>query len=246
MEPQVIRPQQSSSEPPRDQEVSVSVDHTTVPPQPVTQSTAPTPNPAPAPTPTPLPQQPPQTSETPTTSTQASTTPWQFANDDFDGQDYDAMEPQDTTISWSASEFIAYHKSFVWYLQIFVVLVVVAAVLFFLTRDVISTVSVVLIGILFIVFAGRKPRVLNYGIDESGIHIGEKLYPFASLRSFAVVDEGQLHSITLLPLQRFMPAVSMYFEPQDEAKIVETLGAYLPKEDRKQDMVDRFMHKIRF
>jgi hypothetical protein len=47
-------------------------------------------------------------------------------------------------------------------------------------------------------------------------------------------------------MQRFMPAISMYFEPQEEAKIVDALSSYIPREDRKQDAIDRMMHRIRF
>ena len=103
-----------------------------------------------------------------------------------------------------------------------------------------------LIGILFLAFASRKPRTLNYQITKDGIQIGEKLYAFNTLKSFAVIDEGSLHSVMLIPVQRFLPSISIYFDPQEEQKIVEAIGSYLPHEDRKQDAIDRFMHKIRF
>lgn len=122
----------------------------------------------------------------------------------------------------------------------------IVAVIFLLTRDPISSLATFIIGLLLIVFASRKPRVLNYEISDQGIQIGQKLYPFATLKSFAVIDEGAIHSIDLLPLQRFMPAVSMYYEPADEATIVQTLGSFLPKEERSQPLIDQLMHKIRF
>lgn len=149
-------------------------------------------------------------------------------------------------ISWTASEFIAYQKSAGWYISIFIGLIGLMAVIYLLTRDLISSGATLIIGLLFIVYASRKPRVLNYAISDDGIQIGEKLYAFATLRSFAVIDEGTMHSIDLLPLQRFMPAVSMYFDPQDEEVIVQTLGSFLPKEERKQPMIDKLMHRIRF
>jgi hypothetical protein len=43
-----------------------------------------------------------------------------------------------------------------------------------------------------------------------------------------------------------MPPISVYFEPQEEATIVELLGRYLPQEDKNQDIIDKLMHKIRF
>ena len=171
---------------------------------------------------------------------------WQFAPGEQQQQPTAPVAPASSGVSWSASEFIAYHKSSGWYLQVLLIVAALAAVAFFITHDFISTGSIAIVGVMFIVFAGRKPRVLNYAIDQAGVHVGEKLYAFSMLRSFAVIDEGTLRSISVLPAKRFMPALSMYFEPQDEQKIIEVLGSFLPKEDRKQDAVDRFMHKIRF
>jgi hypothetical protein len=119
-------------------------------------------------------------------------------------------------------------------------------VIFVISQDYISSGSIIIIGILFLAYASRKPRVLTYSVDTDGVHIGEKLYPYSSIKSFAVIDEGSLRSISLIPMQRFMPAISMYFEPQEEAKIVEALSGYVPREERKQDAIDRMMHRIRF
>lgn len=152
----------------------------------------------------------------------------------------------DALVQWSASEFVDYQKNAGWYVAFLFGILVLGAIVFAVTRDFISTGSIILVGILFMTFAARKPRVLTYSIDESGIRIGDKLYGFDSLRSFAVIDEGKFHSISLLPLKRFMPPVSMYFEPQDESRIASALGSFLPKEDRNQDFVDRLMHRIRF
>lgn len=158
----------------------------------------------------------------------------------------ESQEEIDGALSWSASEFVAYQKSGGWYVSLFIAVLALAALIFLVTRDLISTVTTIIIGILFMIFAARKPRVLTYAISDDGVQIGDKLYPFASMRSFAVIDEGSLRSISLLPMQRFMPAISMYYEPQNEAKIVDALGGVLPQEERKQEIIDKFMHKIRF
>lgn len=149
-------------------------------------------------------------------------------------------------ISWTASEFIAYQKGVGWYLAAFFVILVVATITYLLSSDYISVGAIVLIGFLFIGLASRKPRVLTYEISSQGIKIGNKLYPYGTLKSFAVIEEESMRSIDILPLQRFMPAVSMYYEPQDENAIVEALGAYLPQEERKQPYIDKLMHRIRF
>ncbi len=174
---------------------------------------------------------------------------WQFVPNEGQQQaqpEQQKAQAQSAQVSWSASEFVAYQKTAGWYLLMITAVAALAALILVLTQDLISTVSIVLIGILFIAFASRKPRTLNYQINNDGVVVGEKLYAFNTLKSFAVIDEGSLNSIMLLPTQRFLPSVSIYFDPQEEQKIVETLGSYLPHENRKQDAIDRLMHRIRF
>jgi hypothetical protein len=49
-----------------------------------------------------------------------------------------------------------------------------------------------------------------------------------------------------MPLKRFMPILTIYFEQKDESKIVAVLGQFLPVESHQLDAVDRLMHKLRF
>lgn len=157
------------------------------------------------------------------------------------------VAPQSSeSVQWSASEFIAYQKSAGWYLLILLGVAGLAGVVFLATQDFLSSGAIVVAGILFLIFAARKPRVLNYSVNNSGINIGDKHYTFKDFRSFSIIEETHVRSIMLTPLKRFMPAISMYFEPSDEQKITEALSAYLPYEDRKQDAVDKVMQRLRF
>jgi hypothetical protein len=176
---------------------------------------------------------------------------WEFKNEQTPTPSPE-QQPQTPTINqvnsvdWSASEYVEHEKGNMWFVQFGLASVGIIGIIFFVTRDYISIVvlSVLAVGIGY--FAGRKPETLNYKLDSQGIHIGAKLYPISMFKSFAIVEEGAISSIALLPLKRFMPAISVYFAPDDEKKIVDALGAMLPQEERQQDRVDKLMHKIRF
>lgn len=150
------------------------------------------------------------------------------------------------TVAWTASEYVSHEKGSIWYFQFAGVALLIIGGVGLLTRDLISVIIMVVMAIGVMVFAARKPDTLNYQIDSQGIHIGKKLYPITMFKSFAIVQEGAVKSIMLLPLKRFMPAISVYFAPEDEKKIEDSLGSMLPQEQRTQDRVDRLMHKIRF
>jgi hypothetical protein len=157
--------------------------------------------------------------------------------------------PLDTsdTIAWTASEYIAHQKSSGWYGMLAVATAVFAGLVYWLTSgDFISVGVVVFAAVVFGVYAGKQPKEQEYSISPSGIGIGSKMYAYAQLKTFSITDEGAFSSITFWPLKRFMPVVTIYYDPKDEEAIVTTLSNYLPLDVEKRDVVDNFMRKIRF
>jgi hypothetical protein len=104
----------------------------------------------------------------------------------------------------------------------------------------------VLLAVIFGVGAARRPKVLEYGLDESGISVGNKHTPYEEFRSFTVVNEGPIESIILLPTKRWSPPLSVYFAPSDADRIVDTLSAFVPFENHDPGYIDRFLHHIHF
>lgn len=150
------------------------------------------------------------------------------------------------SISWTASEFVQNEKSATWYIYLALGTIVLGAAIYFLTKEIFSVVVIAIVAIAFGVFAALKPRVLQYTVNPSGIQIASRHFNFEDFRSFAIIEEGVLPSIQLLPHKRFAVAVSMFFEPQDGDKIVEILGTYLPFEHRDRDLMDKLAAKIHF
>jgi len=176
---------------------------------------------------------------------------WQFVAESAAEPQTSSAMPNTATrrndsISWTSSEFIANDKSAGWYGLLGLAALIVAAGIFLLTHDLISAIVVIVAAILLGVFAGHKPRDLEYVLDDKGITIGQKFYGYESFKSFAVADEGSNSSIVLMPLKRFMPQLTIYYEQKDEDNIVDILADRLPMEEHRTDMVDRFIHRIRF
>lgn len=157
-----------------------------------------------------------------------------------------AHMPHEQGVAWSASEFIAHQKSFGWYALLVVVAAAVAALVYLLTKDKISTGAVIFVAMILGITAARKPRTLRYELTDVGIGIGSKFYDYGQFRSFAIVDEGAFSSLVFMPLRRFMPLITVYYEPQDEDKIVGMLAERLPMEEHQLDLMERLMRRIRF
>lgn len=149
-------------------------------------------------------------------------------------------------ITWTASEAVSQDKTAGWFLLLGVATLVIAAVVYLLTHDKLTAVVVVVVAIVFGFFAARRPRTLTYALGKQGIQIDAKLYPYESFKSFSLLEEGALVCILLMPMRRFMPPLTVYYLPQDEEKVLGMLSDYLPFEDRKRDLIDQAMRKIRF
>lgn len=148
-------------------------------------------------------------------------------------------------VAWTASEYQDNPKSAGWFALLAIASILSAAVFYILTEDLIPTLVIAIVGIMVGVFAARKPRVLQYALDRSGVHIGEKLYAYETFKSFSVGTDQAMSYIQLMPLRRFMPPIIIHYDPADEDKIADTLSSYLPFEEHKRDMADRIARRIR-
>ncbi|MGF7229104.1 MAG: hypothetical protein ACQR33_03915 [Candidatus Saccharibacteria bacterium] len=171
-----------------------------------------------------------------------------FAPDPTD-QDYGFVpsdeSPEVADVTWTASEFIAHEKSPLWYFSLMGITIVVVAVVYFVLHDFVAIAALIFVAILFGFLAAHKPRVLSYHITPAGLTIDRKTYAFSDFKSYGVINEGAFSSITFIPLKRFMPTLSIYYPPEQEAAIVNALSNYLPFAPATHDLIDRLMHRIR-
>lgn len=156
------------------------------------------------------------------------------------------IPPAPSDVEWTASEFIAHAKSANWYLGLTVVTVIVAVVVYLITRDTISTGVIIACGLLLGVYANHQPKQIHYQMSQTSLTIGSKQFSYNEFKTFTVQPEGAFASIVLIPHKRFMPQTTIYYAPDDEDKIIGLLSEHVPYEQRKPDGIDRLMQRIRF
>ncbi len=149
-------------------------------------------------------------------------------------------------IQWQASEYIEHQRGAGWYAALLLLTIVIGAVIWLVTKDVFAVVITALAGLALAVFSLRKPQQVTYGLGADGLSVGEKNFTYNQFQSFSIIREGGLSSINLVPVKRFMPVVSIYFEPSMEPKIVEIVGHHLPFEQGQLDGVERLSRRLRF
>lgn len=152
----------------------------------------------------------------------------------------------DQPITWSAQEYIHLDKSPLWFvLFILIVLGLVAVDIFFLKSWTFSALVIVM-AVAVIIYTRRPPRTLTYGLSAAqGLYVGEKLYHFDDFKAFGLIQDGEHHSIMLIPTKRFSPGVSVYFPEEVGEQVVDVLGQRLPMENLKLDIIDLVVRKLR-
>lgn len=171
----------------------------------------------------------------------------------YDG--YDLTEPQipnDTKtvpsvseVSWEASEYIQHDKDISWFIILSAIAFVLFGVALFFKQWTFAALVIAMTAAI-IVYARRPPRTLHYKLGLHNFSIEGKPYSYSDFRAFGLSQEGPLHMVTLLPLKRFSPPVSMYFEEQDGEQIVDILAVHMPMEKLKPDFFDDLVRKLRF
>ena len=171
----------------------------------------------------------------------------QYVGADLEDEELDnESELHIEPITWQASEYVHHEKQFTWFMALLAITAVLVALAVFLVQSWTFAILVCVMAAATIVYARRPPRVLNYTLSGDGLHIDQRLYSFHDFRSFAVVQDGPLYSIMLIPVQRFMPAVIVYFPTENGEAIVDAFGEVLPMEQRELDALDRLVRKLRF
>ena len=189
--------------------------------------------------------------EAPNNSETAAVTPepatgWQFSEESQAEGTLPEQNFEIKPVTWTASEYIAHNKGMGWFILLGLGLFALVALIYLATRDLIATIMVGIAGATFAAFSVRPPRTLDYTIDRHGVKIDQKFYPFEQIKSFALSDEGPLPSLMLLPMRRFLPPITIFYDPKAEDDIIDMLGTFLPHEEKEPDFIDRLMARIRF
>ena len=187
---------------------------------------------------------------TPAPDRDATSSEWQYTSGQL--QQSSATQPtanpnQDTPeLSWSASEFINHEKQPSWYAILALGSIVVAGLMYLVTRDWISAIVVIFLAIVTAIYASAKPKTSHYSITAEGLLVNGQIHSYENFKSFSVIEETGLPFLQLLSRRRFMVPLNIYAPPDQIDKIVDSLTDYIAYDQKHPDFVDRLTKKIRF
>lgn len=160
-------------------------------------------------------------------------------------QDNAPQTPSIDKIEWNSSSVTDKRKES-WYLSLVVVSGLISIGLYFITLDFI-TVGIIMLSVILIAYYGIKtPRSINYSIEGSILIINQRQYDLNKYKHFTISDREKGGSISLIPLKRLSPSITLNFTNNDSEKIINTLGSFMPMEQKENDLFDNLMRYIGF
>ena len=161
------------------------------------------------------------------------------------------IENSDEKLIWSALEYEEKDRSpdWFWALGIIVVTSSIASIIF---ENYFFAVLLILSGVLLGFFAIKKPDIVTYELNQKGLTIRDRLYPYENIKSFWIqVDfqgEAGLKPIFFIHSERaFMPIISMPIDEtiaQDIHSIMTSKN--IPEVEMKEHASEKIMEALGF
>lgn len=144
-------------------------------------------------------------------------------------------------IRWQAPEFEHRPKNALWYwTSMFAALLFLGLAVW--QRNFFFAVFILIAEVLVIVWGSIEPRVIQFEINDIGVHIDDKRYPMKELRSFEADLDGLIdpeHPEVVLHLKaRFRPSIRIKVPGRWLPEVRATLRHHIPEEHFEPGFVE--------
>ncbi len=160
------------------------------------------------------------------------------------------LKPQiaeaDQPVRWRAEEYIHQEKDKTWFFAFAAIAIAMILVDLLLLKSYTFSVLVIVMAVSVVIYSRRPPRTIDYVLSgRQGLYVGNQLYHFSDFRAFGLIRDQDHNSIMLIPTKRFAPGVSVYFPDEVGEKVIDILGARLPMNNLKLDLIDIIVRQLR-
>lgn len=154
-------------------------------------------------------------------------------------------------LAWEAPEFIAHERGWQWVVGIWGGALLLGGLAIWgydLSFVGISSAIVLLLAALALTVQSRvKPKLIRITIEEDGVTIAGRPYPWEDLKGFWLVYESVNQALYIETNRRFLPILSVQLGKSDPEAIRAALLPYLAEQtDRAEEFADRLGRIIKF
>jgi hypothetical protein len=112
--------------------------------------------------------------------------------------------------------------------------------------------TIILALAIFIIYSSKnkKPELINFRLDNDGLYIENKLYPYENFESFWIfparggsplggeTQTDEKRELALRHRRHLMPLLIVPFHNNDEPEIRRILNNYLPESEEQESLID--------
>ena len=143
-------------------------------------------------------------------------------------------------IEWTALEYEEKERGNDWFWALGII-IVASSVTSFIYENYFFGVFLILSGILLVTFAIKKPDLVFYELNEKGLKIRNRLYPYKNIKSFWVEKDEEKPTLFINTERMFMPIISM---PIKENMAEEIRNLFLSADVKEEEMKEHASEKI--
>ena len=154
--------------------------------------------------------------------------------------------PEESALKWSSVPNSEDKRKPSWYIGLVLVLALISTGFYLLTHDITTTTIIMVCALLLSYYGIKKPRKINYSLNNEVLTINDRKYNLNSYKYFIVTHRSNSGTASLVPLKRFAAPININFSKDDSERIIQTLGASMPMEHKDNDLFDKLMRYIGF
>ena len=154
------------------------------------------------------------------------------------------MNPQEENLSWTALEYEEKEKSTDWFWALGVI-VVTSSITAIIYSNYFFAILLIIGGLMLGIFAKKKPAMISYELNNKGLVIGNRLYPYENIKAFYVqnhnLEKGHKPTLFLKSERIFMPILSI---PIENEWVEGIQNIMLEKNIKEEEMREHISEKI--
>ncbi len=153
--------------------------------------------------------------------------------------------PKKEPLVWHAHEYIYREKSSDWYWAVGIIAVSLA-VTSILFNNVLFSVVILLAFFTLMMYAKRKPSLLQIKIDERGIMEGHIHYHFSTIDSFWVEDRYGESKLILKSKKKTLPYIVIPIFDVSVDDVRDMIKKHVPEEEHQEPIGKKIMEYLGF
>ncbi len=142
-------------------------------------------------------------------------------------------------ISWNAPEHFYVEKSPDWYWAVGIITLAISAVTI-IFGNIITGIFVLVAAVALVIHASQPPRIVYHEINDRGLIVHDKFYPFLTLESFWIPHDELPPKIILKSRKLLMPYIVLFIDELDPEDVREIMLRYIAETEHRE----HFLHKV--